>query len=218
MYIIVVGASKIGEQIAKLLSQERHNVVVVEKNEDRATKVSEKLDVSVINGSGTEIDVLQDAGADRADVIFAATSDDAVNLMVCELARILEIERRITLGQNPKHEKIFREVGTEEIIFPSRTIATYIRNIITRPSVRSVMSTMQKDADIVEIVIPPGAIIAGKEVKHKGMPEGSTITAIYRDNELLIPRGDTVVEAGDKIIVLARNNIIEKVAELLTRR
>ncbi|GBE55528.1 trk system potassium uptake protein TrkA [archaeon BMS3Bbin15] len=218
MYIIVVGASKIGEQIAKLLSQERHNVVVVEKNEDRATKVSEKLDVSVINGSGTEIDVLQDAGADRADVIFAATSDDAVNLMVCELARILEIERRITLGQNPKHEKIFREVGTEEIIFPSRTIATYIRNIITRPSVRSVMSTMKKDADIVEIVIPPGAIIAGKEVKHIGMPEGSTITAIYRDNELLIPRGDTVVEAGDKIIVLARNNIIEKVAELLTRR
>ncbi len=218
MYIIIVGASKIGTALARLLSQERHNVVVVEKNEDRATKVSEELDVTVINGSGTEIDVLQDAGADRADVIVAATSDDAVNLMVCELAKILEIERRITLGQNPKHEKIFNEVGTEEIIFPSRTIATYIRNLITRPGVRSVLTTMQENADIVEVVIPPGAIVAGKQIKDIGMPEGSTITAIYRNGDLLIPRGNTVVEAGDKLIILAKNDIIESVAEKITKR
>ncbi len=218
MYIIIVGASRIGRALARQLSQERHNVVVVEADEDRATAISEEMDVSVIHGSGTEIDVLQNAGAEKADVIVACTSNDAVNLMVCELAKILGIERRITLSSNPKHEKIFREVGTEEIIFPSETIATYIRNLIVRPGVKSVLTTMQKDADIIEIVIPEGALIAGMSIKDIGMPEGSTIAAIYRDGELVIPRGSTVLQAGDRLIILAKNKVVERVAELITKK
>lgn len=218
MYIIIVGASKIGVGLAEFLSESRQNVVIVEKDKEKAEKVSEKLDATVVNGSGTEIDVLQDAGAEDADAIVAATGEDAVNFMVCELAKILGIERRITLGQNPKHEKIFREVGIEEIIFSSSTIARYINNLITRPGVKSVLATMPEGTDIVEVVIPEKAEVAGKQIKGIGMPGDSTIAAIYRDEELVIPSGDTELKTGDRLLVLAKEEAIEKVRELVTKK
>jgi trk system potassium uptake protein TrkA len=217
MYIIIVGASKIGLALARLLIEEKSNVVMVEKDEAKAKEIAEEIDALVINGSGTEIDVLREAGAEKADVIVSATSDDAVNLMVCELARMLGIQRRITLSQNPKHEEIFKEVGVEQIIYPSRTIAKYIRNLILRPGVKSVLTTMQ-DADIIEITIPEDALVVGKEIREIGMPEGSTIAAIHRNGELIIPRGSTVLKAGDRLTILAKVGVVEKVANLIKER
>jgi trk system potassium uptake protein TrkA len=217
MYIIIVGASKIGLALARLLIEEKSNVVIVEKDEAKAKEIAEEIDALVINGSGTELDVLNEAGAEKADVVVSATSDDAVNLMVCELARMLGIERRITLSQNPKHEEIFKEVGVEQIIYPSRTIAKYIRNLILRPGVKSVLTTMQ-DADIIEITIPEDALVVGKEIREIGMPEGSTIAAIHRNGELIIPRGSTVLKAGDKLTILAKVSVVEKVANLIKEK
>ena len=217
MYVIIVGASKIGLALARLLIEEKCNVVIVERDEAKAKEIAEEIDALVINGSGTEIDVLNEAGAEKADVIVSATSDDAVNLMVCELARMLGIQRRITLSQNPKHEEIFKEVGVEEIIYPSRTIAKYIRNLILRPGVKSVLTTMQ-DADIIEITLPEDALVVGKEIREIGMPEGSTIAAIHRDGELIIPRGNTVLKAGDKLTILAKLGVVEKVANMMKEK
>ncbi len=217
MYVIIVGASKIGLALARLLIEERCNVVIVEKDEAKAKEIAEEIDALVINGSGTEIDVLNEAGAEKADVIVSATSDDAVNLMVCELARMLGIQRRITLSQNPKHEEIFKEVGVEQIIYPSRTIAKYIRNLIIRPGVKSVLTTMQ-DADIIEIKIPENALVVGRQIREIGMPEGSTIAAIHRNGELIIPRGSTVLRAGDRLTILAKTGVVEKVANLIKEK
>ena len=217
MYVIIVGASKIGLTLARLLIEERCNVVIVEKDEAKAKEIAEEIDALVINGSGTEIDVLNEAGAEKADAIVSATSDDAVNLMVCELARMLGIQRRITLSQNPKHEEIFKEVEVEQIIYPSRTIAKYIRNLILRPGVKSVLTTMQ-DADIIEITIPEDALVVGRQIREIGMPEGSTIAAIHRDGELIIPRGSTVLRAGDRLTILAKTGVVEKVAHLIKEK
>ena len=215
--MIIVGASKIGLALARLLTEEKCNVVIVERDEAKAREIAEEIDALVINGSGTEIDVLNEAGAEKADVIVSATSDDAVNLMVCELARILGIQRRITLSQNPKHEEIFKEVGVEQIIYPSRTIAKYIRNLILRPGVKSVLTTMH-DADIIEVTIPEDALVAGKEIREIGMPEGSTIAAIHRDGELIIPRGSTVLKVGDRLTILAKAGVVERVANLIKEK
>ena len=217
MYVIIVGASKIGLALARLLTEEKCNVVIVERDEAKAREIAEEIDALVINGSGTEIDVLNEAGAEKADVIVSATSDDAVNLMVCELARILGIQRRITLSQNPKHEEIFKEVGVEQIIYPSRTIAKYIRNLILRPGVKSVLTTMH-DADIIDVTIPEDALVAGKEIREIGMPEGSTIAAIHRDGELIIPRGSTVLKVGDRLTILAKAGVVERVANLIKEK
>lgn len=215
MYIIIVGASRIGQSLAQALILERQDVVIVEKDEEKARRLAESLDAIVINGSGTEIDVLKEAGANRADVVISATSDDAVNLMVCELGRILKIERKITLSSNPKHEEIFKEVGVESIIYPSATISNHIKNVILRPGVRSVLSTVSENADIVKIEIPKDALVVGKEIKDIGMPDGSTIAAIQRGNELIIPKGSTTLVGKDILTVLSKSNVVEKVANIL---
>jgi trk system potassium uptake protein TrkA len=214
MYVIIVGASKIGIMLANLLTGGKNNVVIVEKNEDKAKKLAEGMDALIVSGSGTELDTLREAGAEKADVIVAATSHDEVNLMVCELAGMLGIRRKITLSTNPKHEKIFREIGVENIIYPSDTIATYIKNLIVRPGVSSVLSAL-KDADIIEMVVKEDSPIVGKTLKEVSIPDGSTIAAIYRDDSLIIPRGNTVVKAGDKLTVLAKSDVVKKLTKIL---
>jgi trk system potassium uptake protein TrkA len=218
MYVIIVGASKIGQTLADLLIAEKHNVVMVEKDEAKAKKLAELMDAVLINGSGTEIDVLNEAGAEKADVIVPATSDDAVNLMVCELAKILGIQRRITLSTNPKHEEIFHEVGVEHIIYPSGTISNHLKNLITRPGISNILlSNGEAAANIVEIIIPEGSETVGRMIKDLGIPEGTIIAGIHRNSELMIPGGSTVLEAGDKLTVLGKSEYIDKVSEILRK-
>jgi trk system potassium uptake protein TrkA len=214
MYVIIVGASKIGIALANLLSKEKHNVVIVEKDEDKARKLAEGIDALIVAGSGTEFETLKEAGAEKADVIVAATSHDEVNLMVCELARMLGIERMFTLSVNPKHENIFREIGVENIIYPSDTIASYLRNLILRPGISSVLTTL-RDVDIIEMEIPENSSISGKTLKEVSIPEGSTIAAIYRDGQLIIPRGDSKIKGGDKVTALARVEVTEELTKIL---
>ncbi len=217
MYVIIVGASKIGATLAEILSKEKCNVVIVDKQKEKLDRLADVLDVQVIHGSGTEVNTLREAGAEKADVIVSATSDDAVNLMVCELAKMLGIHRRITLSHNQAHRAIFEEVGVEEVIYPSSIIATYIRNLILRPGIRSVLTTLQ-DAEIIEMKIPEGSAVAGRQIKDVGMPEGSTIAAIHRNGELIIHRGKTVLMAGDLLTVLAKKEVIKKVINLIRAR
>jgi trk system potassium uptake protein TrkA len=214
MFIIIVGASKIGMTLANLLIQEKNNVVIVEKDGDKAKKLAESIDALVVSGSGTEFEILKEAGAEKADVIVAATSHDEVNLMVCELAKMLGIERMITLSINPKHEEIFREIGVEHIIYPSGTIATYLRNLILRPGISTVLTTL-KDADIIELEVPENSKVVGKALKEIGMPEGSTVAAIHRNGQLIIPRGGTVIEGGDRLTILAKFEVIDKLTQML---
>lgn len=216
MYVIIVGASKIGTTLAKALIKENYNVVVVEKVEAIAKKLAETMDAVVINGSGTEIDVLQEAGADKADVVVPATSDDAVNLMVCQLAKMLGIQRLITLSRNPKHERIFQEVGAEDIINPSATIATHIKNLISRPGMSNILlGNGDQCASIVEIVIPKGSEAIGTKIMDIGMPEGGIIASINRGDELIIPSGSHILEAADKLTIVGKPDVISKIADIL---
>jgi trk system potassium uptake protein TrkA len=218
MYIIIVGASKIGQTLASLLIGEKHNVVVVEKDEAKARKLADIMDAVIINGSGTEIDVLNEAGAEKADVIVPATSDDAVNLMVCELAKILGIQRRITLSTNPKHEQIFHEVGVEHIIYPSGTISNHLKNLILRPGISNLLlGNGETSANIVEIIIPKDSESVGKMIRDLGLPEDTIIAGIHRNGQLTIPGGKTVLEAGDKLTVLGKPEYIDRVSEILRK-
>ncbi len=218
MYIIIVGASKIGTTLAKALIKENNNVVVVEKVEDIAKKLAETMDAVVINGSGTDFDVLKEAGADKADVVIPATSDDAVNLMVCQLAKMLGIQRLITLSRNHKHEKIFNEVGVENIIYPSATIASHIQKLISQPGISNILlGNGDQCASIVEIVIPDGSDGIGTRIMDVGMPEGGIIASINRGDELIIPSGSQVLEAGDKLTVVGKPDVIGKIAEILRK-
>lgn len=212
MYIIIVGASRIGIALAKELIKDRHNVVIVEQDEDKAKRIAETLDAMVVNGSGTDADVLEEAGAKKADVIVAATSNDAVNLMVCELGSMLGIKRRFALYTNPKHEKIFRKVGVEEIINPSDVISRYLKDLIVMPGI-SILSSI-KDVEIIELTISEDSDVADTEIKEIGMPEGSTIAAIYRNGELIIPKGSTVLKVGDRLTILAKKDVVKEVVNI----
>ena len=114
MYIVVVGAGRIGFHLAQKLIQDKHIVTVIEKDKARAEGISQNLDAMVIQGDGCEPRYLEDAQVRRADVIAAVTADDEDNLIICQLAKeVFGVRRTVARVNNPRNEHVFSELGVD---------------------------------------------------------------------------------------------------------
>ena len=113
MYIVIIGGGKVGESLARALSAKKHTIVIVEKNEETAKKLSEDMSkIITINGDGCDPHILEDAGISKADAVAAVTGDDEDNLIICQLAKEgYKVPRTIARINNPKNESTFQKLG-----------------------------------------------------------------------------------------------------------
>ena len=206
MYIIIVGAGDIGTPLIDIATRSGNEVVVVEKDEARANAVADEYDCLVLNDSATVKDTLEDAGADRADAIISTTDQDATNIMVCLLARELEIPAVVSVVHNPEHMGLFSQIGVNTMENPQQLIAEYLYRAVARPAIVDYMR-IGEDAEVFEIKVTENAPIAGmtlNEAADEGIIPGDVlIVAIERngDEPPITPRGGTRVEPGDLLTV-----------------
>lgn len=131
MYVIVVGGGQVGINLLKLLQAEGHEVLLVEKESGRYSQLVEELGESVILGDGTELGTLMDTGANRADVLVAATGADQDNLIICQMAKILYyIPKTIARVNDPKNEEMFQTLGVDATVSATRIIGSLIEEKI----------------------------------------------------------------------------------------
>ena len=134
MRIVVVGAGKVGYYLVKTLLDRGHLPAMVEQNPERCRRVAEDTGILVINGDGTDLSSLVDAGADRADVIAAVTGMDEVNLVVCQLAKNkLGVKKAVARVSNPKNREVLRKLGVDMAISGTALIADAIEEEILLP-------------------------------------------------------------------------------------
>ncbi|WP_058996055.1 TrkA family potassium uptake protein [Haloarcula sp. CBA1127] len=206
MYIVIVGAGDIGSPLLEIATAGGNEVVVIERDKERAERASRQYDCLVINDDATVKDTLEDAGADRADALISTTDQDATNIMVCLLAQELEVPDIVSVVHNPEHMNVFRQIGVNTMQNPQRLIAEYLYRAVKRPSIVDFMR-IGDQAEVFEITVTPGAPIAGKtlqEANTEGLIGGQTlIVAIERngDGDPITPRGDTRIEADDLLTV-----------------
>ncbi len=213
MYIAIVGASKIGMALAKQLIKDRHDVVIIEKDEEKAEKIASMLDIKVIIGDATESEIL--AEVQKADVLVAATSNDATNFMVASLAKQMGIKRILALYTNPQHKELFSKIGIESIINFYEIAANYIKNLIYNPIVRKIPIITDK-FELLEFKVENK--FDKKKLKDIELPEDSWIMAIERGNELILPSYNTVINRGDKLLILVNKERADKVLEKLEKQ
>ncbi len=215
MYIIIVGGGQTGSKLAKRLADRGNNVVVIEKDERRAHELAAELDVLVVHGNGADIDVLKDAGVDRADVLVALTQADEVNLMACELAKKMGVPRVIARVNDEKHARMFEELGVDIAVSLISAAVMLFEKAVSGPGVYGLLGIGGGKGEVVEVTVGPNSKAVGQRIKDINVPKGCTLAMITRGDDLIPPRGETEILAGDLVTVVGKPDAVLKITRYL---
>lgn len=216
MYVIILGAGRVGLPLATLLIDDGYDITILENNEILADNASAELDALVICGSGTDTKILEEANIQDADFFVATTSNDETNLLTSILVREYGVSKIISRVSNPDHEEAFKEVGIDQVISPEITAAGYLQKIVTRPNVAELITLGEGDAEILDMTITNDKII-GKRFKDISPTKEYIIIATYQHGKLVIPQPDNTISRGEKVSVLVKRGNFKKVSKKLEK-
>jgi len=207
MYMIIVGAGEIGTSLVELASRGSNDIVVVESDREKAENISMKYDLEIYNTDATSLDVLKEAGSDRADALVATTSDDATNLMVMALGRELDIPSLVSVVNDANHTKLFRAQGVNVMEHPEEIVAEYLYNAVRTPKIKDFI-TLSGEARIFKATVSSDSSLVDtslEKAKKKGLlPDQLLIVAVERKGKTIVPSGDTVLKDGDSLTVFSK--------------
>ena len=205
MFVLVVGGGKVGYYLAKELIESNHEVVVMEKDHARAGQIADEIGSIVIAHDGCEGAYLAEAGATRADVVAAVTGDDEDNLVICQMAKHhFDVPRTIARVNNPKNEELFRHLGVDEIISPTRMILGSIEQDIPVHELLHLAALGSGELEIIEAHLQAGSPAIGRAPRDIDVPEGGSLFAVVRGETPEALRPDTVLREGDKVLAIGR--------------
>jgi trk system potassium uptake protein TrkA len=224
MYIVIAGAGLVGGTLAEKLSEARHDVVVIDHSREVCERIASTLGVLVVCGEATDVDVLEQAGVQKADVAVATMRVDADNLGFTVLAKSYDVPIVIARMRNPRYESAYQQAG---VTATSHIVDVFVNQIlleIDEPHLRQIATFGAGKAAIVVDTVPDGAAVSGKTVSQiaadPGFPSECVITGIYRPEpqQFVIPRGSAEVRAGDRVFLVARIGDLRKASKFLHRR
>lgn len=203
MYILIIGAGKVGYFLAKRLCQGKHTVSIVDKDRIVCDEIAKELEALVINGDGCDPKILEEAGIERADVLAAVTGDDEDNLIVCQLAKEkFNLQRTVGRVNNPDNEHTFNELGIDVPVDSTKIIAKIIEEEVSFSDFVNLMSFKRGKLAIVRVDLPSDSPVINKEVKDITLPQDAVLVSIVRGEEVILPKGNTVLKTGDDVIAL----------------
>ena len=209
MRIVIVGNGKVGSTLAEQLSNEDHEIVIVDRNQQNVDDSVNSLDVIGVCGNGASYQVLLEADVPKADLLIACTSQDEINLLCCLVARKLGAKNTIARVRNPEYsdQLVFMrdELGLSMSINPERAAASEIFRILQFPSAIKIESFSNKRVEIAEIKLRDDSPLDGVYLRdlHKTFKGKALICAVQRDGAVAIPDGNFMLKARDKISVIA---------------
>lgn len=201
MRIIVVGGGRVGSYLARQLHDEGHVVSVIEPNAERAERVVSEVKVLVFEGDGTDIELLRAADAHRADWVVAVTGRDEDNLVAAQLARTLGARRVLARMNDPTNKPTFDALGIQVIAVTDLMVKVISREVAVPDLAKHDLFAGGR-VEILELEVPlafPPARLA--DVR---MPPDSVLVLIVHADEVLFPRGETLVRPGDRVMVACR--------------
>lgn len=211
MRILVVGDGKLGHTLAEHLAKEGHDVVIVDRSDEVLQRSEDTLDVMCVKGNGANATTLMDAGADKADIIIAATAGDETNMLCCLIAKRLGAKYAIARIRDPDFNEslniLQRELDIDMAINPERATAQEISRLIRFPFANNIESFAKGRVEMVEFRAQERDVVVGYPLKVlarklQGLPQ-VLYAAVEREGRVLIPNGDFVIHAGDRVHVAA---------------
>jgi trk system potassium uptake protein TrkA len=217
MYVIIMGAGRVGFALAELLINDGHDITIIENKEESCNNAAVELDAMVICGNGTNTKTLEEANISEADFFVAVTGNDESNLLTCVLAKNYGISKVVARVSNLDHEDAFRKVGIDNVISPELTAAGFLEKIISRPNVADLTAFGKGDGEILDMVIT-NEKVNGKRVSEVSPTDEYIIIAVYHGGKLKIPKPDDVLNKGNKISILIKRGGSKKAEKVFMKK
>jgi len=217
MFVIVAGAGRTGTQLALLLLAQGYDVRVIEHRPQILSRIHHELPTEVIfQGNPTDPGVLETAGIQKAQVLAACTASDEDNLAICYLARkLFNIGRTIARINNPRNAWLFDEKFNVDVALnQSDVMAKMIEEEMSMGDMVTLMKLRRGDFSLVEEKIPAGARAVGIAIKDLPLPAECVIAAVIRHGDVIVPRGVTILEAGDEVLAVTNPDGADDLARL----
>lgn len=215
--IVIIGGGTVGMAVARMLEDRARDISVriIERNRDRAEYIADRLDSTVVlHGDGLEPELLEEAGVASADATIALTEDDKVNLLASALCKKAGAAQTIALTNNPVFSNMSGSLGVDTVINPRAATASTILRHIRRGRVRAVHSIGEGEAEIIEVQVLSTSNIAGKQIREANFPDGSSVGAILHGDMVVLPKGDTVIQEGDRVVIFAESQMVKQIEQL----
>ena len=215
--VIIIGAGETGSALARALDQTKLHVKIIDKDTQKCTALAEKLErVIVINGDGTDKDLLQEENAHDADFMVAVTGDEESNVLISLLAKGLGAKKNITRINKLSYIPLVSAIGIDTVVSSRLSAIRAILQHIRQGKIISVAPLKGEQAEAIEAEALETSDIVGRPLSRVKFPKGALVGAVVRGEDIVIARGDTVIEPKDRLIIFAVQEVIPKLQKLLT--
>ncbi|AFK18774.1 Trk system potassium transporter TrkA [Haloferax mediterranei ATCC 33500] len=205
MRVIIIGAGQVGSSIAADLD-DTHEVVIIDCDPERVDELNYSLDVLALHGDGTSVETLEEAGVERADMVIASTDNDETNIVTCATAKAISEAFTIARVKNTEYLRTWQRsekaFGIDFMVCTNLLAAESIVRVVGLPAARDVDSFAGGKVQMAEFEVDAESPVANQTVSEADRFDSLTFAAILRDGEVTIPRGDTVIGPGDRIVVI----------------
>jgi trk system potassium uptake protein len=213
--VVIVGAGKVGYSLAQYLTQEDHEVIVIENDEERRTIVQNTLDVMTISGNGASPALLLDSEIRNADLMVAVTDSDEVNMIACMAAKQAGIKRTIARVRNPEYAekdklKFNQSLGIDLTINPEMVTALEISRILLTPAALDVEDFADGQVRMFEVKIPSDSKLINTPLSQLKLPPQTLVAGILRQDRMLIPHGSDIILPHDCVFFVGAYSAIKK--------
>jgi trk system potassium uptake protein len=214
VYVIIAGAGKVGWNLARELIEKEHEVTLLENERRRYLVVEQELEHAVQYGDASELWVLERAGIQRADLVVAVTGDDEDNILICQMARDkYGVERIVARVNNPRNLDHFKELGIEPAVSATDLILRLIEHEVPQYGLVHLLDLAGDRLEIIELIVNEESPVAGQRVADVVMPDGSLIISVLREGGGFVPKDETVIEAGDEVLVVLDPGLEDDITE-----
>ncbi|MCU0866096.1 MAG: Trk system potassium transporter TrkA [Planctomycetes bacterium] len=215
--VVVFGGSGLSQQVCQQLQREHVDVRVIVEDRAEAERLSEVLkNVIVLHSDATDLNFLQEEHVGSADAFLGIGDEDERNLMSCQLSKSLGVQRTVALVQKPDYVSLYQRLGIDIAVSPRLLCANRILAFVRSRSISTVATIEEGKAEVLEVELPAGSALVGKQLKDAGFPRGCVVAALTReDGSVVIPRGSDELHAHDQMVVFVLHTVVDDVLRIV---
>lgn len=206
MYVIIVGGGRTVYFVARQFVGKGYQLAIISKNEDDCQLLARQFRRALIlHGDGSDPRVIEDAGAHQADVLLALTPHDQDNLIACQIAQqMFGVPRTVAVVNDPDNEAVFRQLGVTTVFSTSRILGMLIEEQTGFDEITNLFPVAEGRITVTEVPIRQGAPALARSLAELELPEGSLVAGIIRGDTVIVPRGGSTLERGDRVLLISR--------------
>jgi trk system potassium uptake protein TrkA len=217
MKAIIVGVGKQLYFMAREFVSKGHSVVVICRDAHDAQWIVRRLKATVLHGDGSVPSVLEDAGAREAEIVIAATPYDPDNLVICQVAeRRFGVPITLALASDPDNQEVFPKLGVKNVASLTQLVSKLIEHRTAAEEISNLAIMGEGSVNVTELMLPGESPVLGKPLASAGLPRDTLVASVVRDGTAIIPRGDTVLNEGDRIVLVTLSTSYGRAVKYLT--